>query len=149
MEYHGTWYPASLGSLVSSRSMRDTVSTYQKKIVESTDGAWHCPLASTCAYINTRPHRHIVQLCRERTWVEFGSSAQFVAWNRGVWNAERMGPNLPAEDQGGLLWSGGVRRGARQESALLVKSPLKSLSCPPLSLGKGWRHANAELFSSP
>lgn len=79
----------------------------------------------------THAHQHTPTQAHVHNFVEkgLGSSAQFVAWNGGVWNAERMGPNLPAEDQGGLLWSGGVRRGAGQESASLVRSLLKRLSC--------------------
>lgn len=57
---------------------------------------------------NEEQHISHLKFCGEGKQVEIGLSARNSAWNSGVQNAEGMWSNQPAEDRGGLLWSGGV-----------------------------------------
>lgn len=67
-----------------------------------------------------------------------GLSARNSAWNSGARNAEGMWSNLPAEGQGGLLWSGGLGPEAWAnglEGMLLCQRGLSDKSLVPPALG--------------
>lgn len=131
MNIHGAYCQASLGYLVTSELVRDTVSMHQIRSWSPRNEVW-VVLWPPHAHASTHTHTGtcVQRKGLSRVWL----NGSVVAWNRGVWNAERMESNLRAEDLGGLFCGRGsqvCRSGllSRAETVLLVRSPLNSLSC--------------------
>lgn len=106
---------------------------------------------SSGLHMHTHQHIHTGTCVQRKGLSRVWLISSVVAWNRGVWNAERMESNLCAEDLGGLFCGQGesaMEVWAAELSRMRFAGEVPTeQSLVPQSLEKGWRHANTELFS--